>query len=107
MPATLAHHTHHHFNMVWGMFVILIAAILVILIMAALTPNITLPGTSIIPVTGNQSANEMFRQEELALYNRTTSSIGSESFYAFRMGEWATKPIDARYEFRHGEWFGN
>ncbi len=107
MPTTLAH-VHHQHHVPWSLIIALAVAFLIVVIIA-LAPVITLPGPSLIPVTGNQaSARELFRQEELTLYyNRVPSSMGSDSFYEFRMGEWPSAPVDARYEFRRGEWFGN
>lgn len=107
MPATLTHtHTHTQHHVPW-LLIFAVAIVFVVILTFALGPSITIPAPSLIPATGNQNANELFRQEELMLYNRTSSSVGSESFYEYRMGEWPVKQIDARYEFRRGEWFGN
>ena len=106
MPHVLPHtHTHHNY-MAWYL-ILIVAAAFVFVLTIALGPTISLRGPAIIPATGNQNAQEVFRQEELALYSHPVSSIGSDSFYAYRMDEWPVKPIDARYEFRRGEWFGN
>jgi hypothetical protein len=95
-------------------------------------PAITVARQPLIPDTGGQqSAQELFRSEELALYDRpAASSIGSPSFYEYRRGEWTSGPLDvtgefrqeelllykrqaassigspAFYDYRRGEWFG-
>jgi hypothetical protein len=107
MPTTLTHpHPHAHRHIPWAYFLAL-AITFVIILGLALGPSIAIRQPSLIPVTGYRNANELFRQEELKLYDHPASSLGSDSFYEYRMGEWPVKPVDSRFEFRRGEWFGN
>jgi hypothetical protein len=106
MPTTLTHPHQVHHHIPWAFFLAL-AVTFVIIMVLALGPSINIREFTRIPATNNQNANELFRQEELTLYSRLSSSLGSASFYEYRMGEWPVKPIDARFEFRRGEWFGN
>ena len=67
-------------------------------------PSITLARKVLIPDTGSKNAADIFRQEELALYNRpAASSIGSPSFFEYRRGEWSTGGMSAADAFRHEE----
>lgn len=67
-------------------------------------PSITLSRKVLIPDTGSKNAADIFRQEELALYNRpAASSIGSPSFFEYRRGEWSTGGMSAAEAFRHEE----
>ena len=113
----------------------LIAAVLIVLLGLLLfrpgLPSITASNQPMIPDTGRQNAQELFRSEELALYDRpAASSIGSPSFYEYRRGEWTSGSLDvtgefrqeelllykrhagsslgspAFYDYRRGEWFG-
>ena len=70
--------------------------------------DLSLPARPVvIPVTGGQEAHDLFRREELALYDRlglSTSSIGGPAFYEYRRGEWVMiGSIDPIGEFRREE----
>lgn len=67
-------------------------------------PSLSVSRPAAIPVTGSHEAQELFRSEELALYNRpAASSIGSPAFYAYRQAEWSTAGMSASEVFRHEE----
>jgi len=106
MPTTLTNPHQVHNQIPWAFFIALAVTFVIILVLA-LGPSIIVSESTHAPVIRNQNANELFRQEERALYDRPSSSLGSASFYEYRMGEWPVKPVDPRYEFRRGEWFGN
>jgi hypothetical protein len=81
-----------------------VAIVLIGLLLQPVLPVITGPRPALIPVTGNHNAGDLFRQEELSLYDRpAASSIGSPSFLDYRRGEWSTSGMSAAESFRHDE----
>ena len=112
--------------------VLAVAVTVVAILTIAVAPSIVMPKPAAIPETGGPNAHDLFRQEELALYNRpAASSIGSPAFFEYRRGEWSLGAVDpvgafrqeelllyghsadssiggaAFYEYRRGEWTGN
>lgn len=88
--------------------IVLLAALLTV----SLVPSLIVQRPPLIPVTGVQNANDLFRQEERALYVATVDSLlGSSTFYEYRRGEhialFSPDLHDfSNFQFREGEWLG-
>ncbi|MGE5250599.1 MAG: hypothetical protein ACM3QS_10355 [Bacteroidota bacterium] len=81
-----------------------LAVVLVMSAVLAIRAFIAAPRHAVIPATGGQNAQALFRQEELSLYNRpAASSVGGPAFFEYRRGEWSTHSVDAMGQFRQEE----
>jgi hypothetical protein len=81
-----------------------VAVTLIAILTIAIAPSVISSQPALIPGTGGSNANDLFRQEELALYDRpTASSIGGPAFFEYRRGEWSIGVVDAMSAFRQEE----